>query len=102
MQLTDFDYTLPSELIACYPLAKRSASRLLCLNKQNGQIFHRHFSDLLELISPHDLLVCNNTRVIPARLLGEKETGGKVEILIERILNQHQVLAHVRASKSPK
>jgi len=100
MQTADFDYHLPEELIAQYPLPERTASRLLHLNK-NGCV-DRHFSDLLELIQPDDLLVFNNTQVIPARLHGFKSSGGKLEVLIERVLDEHRVLAHVRASKSPK
>ena len=102
MRLSDFDYTLPQALIARYPLAKRSASRLLCLNKQNGAIAHRQFVDLSELISEDDLLICNNTRVIAARLFGTKDTGGRVEVLVERVLDTHRIFAHVRASKPPK
>lgn len=102
MQLTDFTYNLPQELIARYPLEKRSASRLLCLDKKTGAIIHRQFTDLLDLISQNDLLVCNNTQVISARLFGRKETGGRIEMLVERILDEHRVLAHIRASKSPK
>jgi S-adenosylmethionine:tRNA ribosyltransferase-isomerase len=102
MKLSDFDYELPSELIAKYPLKERSASRLLCLNGQTGQITHKHFKDILSLVTDKDLLVFNNTRVIKARLFGQKATGGQVEMLVERILDQHRVLAHVRASKSPK
>ncbi len=98
----DFDYLLPSELIAKYPLAKRSASRLLCLDRETGEIVHRQFMDLLALVEPNDLLVFNDTRVISARLYGAKASGGKIEILIERVLSQHQALAHIRASKSPK
>lgn len=100
MRVSDFNYELPDELIARYPLAKRSASRLLCLER--GTISHRQFTDLLELIQPNDLLVCNNTQVIAARLLGQKATGGHIEMLIERVLDQHRVLAQIRASKSPK
>lgn len=100
MKLSDFYYELPSELIARYPLKDRSASRLLCLN--NTFLEHRQFVDLISLINCNDLLVCNNSKVIPARLLGQKETGGKVEILIERILDDHRALVHLRASKSPK
>ena len=100
MKTSDFDYHLPSDLIAQYPLAERTASRLLHVADQ--QCFDRVFSDIINLINPGDLLVFNNTKVIPARLHGEKETGGKVEVLIERILDEHRVLAHVRASKSPK
>jgi S-adenosylmethionine:tRNA ribosyltransferase-isomerase len=102
MKLSDFNYDLQEDLIARYPLEKRSASRLLCLNSQTGEIIHRQFTDLLDLITPRDLLVCNNTEVIPARLFGTKETGGRVEMLVERILDDHRVLAHIRASKSPK
>ncbi len=102
MQLSDFEYELPSDLIARYPLEKRSASRLLCLDKKTGEIQHRQFIDLIDLISPNDLLVCNNTQVISARLLGHKQSGGKIEVLVERILDQHRILAHVRASKPPK
>jgi len=100
--LTDFHYDLPNELIARYPLNPRTASRLLCLDKKNGQVQHRHFSDLASLLSPGDLLVFNNTRVIPARLFGHKDSGGKVEIMLERPLDEHRALAHVRASKAPK
>lgn len=102
MRLTDFDYDLPDELIARYPLPERSASRLLCLNHSNGSISHAKFTDLHDFLSPGDLLVCNNSRVIPARLLGQKPTGGQVEVLIERVLDDKSVLAHVRASKTPK
>lgn len=102
MQLSDFDFDLPPELIARYPLEKRSASRLLCLDIKTGAVQHRQFVDLISLINPNDLLVFNNTQVISARLLGNKESGGKVEVLAERILDEHRILAHVRASKSPK
>lgn len=99
MQLSDFDFNLPEELIARYPLPERSASRLLVLNRQTGAITHHQFRDLPELLQPHDLLVFNNSKVIPARLFGTKTTGGKVEILIERILKKQHVLAHVKTSK---
>jgi len=102
MQLSDFNYDLPNELIARYPLEKRSASRLLSLDRRTGDIVHRQFTDLLDMISPNDLLVCNNTEVISARLFGAKATGGRIEMLVERMLDEHRVLAHVRASKSPK
>lgn len=102
MQLHDFHYDLPAELIARYPLPERSASRLLCLDKNNGFIQHKKFTDILSLVSPGDLLVCNNSRVIAARLMGYKETGGQIEILVERILDDHKILAQVRASKTPK
>lgn len=102
MQLTDFNYHLPGELIACYPMPERSASRLLCLDRVNGSIKHAKFTDLVDLLSPGDLLVCNNSRVIPARLLGKKPTGGRVEVLVERVLDDHRILAHMKASKTPK
>lgn len=102
MKLSDFNYQLPDELIARYPLEKRSDSRLLHLNIKSGEIIHRNFSDIVSLLNPGDLLVCNNTRVIPARLFGKKETGGAVEVLVERVLDHRRILAHVRASKSPR
>jgi len=102
MKLSDFDYHLPPELIARFPLAARSASRLLCLNRQTGEIIHRQFTDLPDLLIPQDLLITNNTRVIPARLRGRKKTGGKVEVLVERILDHDRVLAHVRGGGSIK
>lgn len=102
MQLSDFQYDLPSELIARYPLDKRSASRLLCLDGNNGNLKHGQFKDLIDLILPNDLLVFNNTRVIAARLMGKKESGGRIELLVERILDDHSILAHIRASKSPR
>ncbi|SDX44565.1 tRNA preQ1(34) S-adenosylmethionine ribosyltransferase-isomerase QueA [Marinobacter mobilis] len=102
MNVSDFHFDLPDELIARYPLAERSASRLLTLDGLSGAIDHRGFTDLPAFLQPGDLLVFNNTRVIPARLFGRKETGGQLEILVERVLDEHEVLAHVRASKSPK
>ncbi len=102
MKLSDFSFELPERLIAKYPTEKRRASRLLCLNGTSGEVVHRQFAEMLELVNPGDLLVFNNTRVIPARLRGKKATGGQIEVLVERILDDHQVLAHVRASKSPK
>ena len=102
MRVSDFSFTLPNELIARYPQAERSASRLLSLNGNNGDIEHLKFNQIIDQLLPGDLLVFNNTRVIPARVFGMKETGGKVEVLVERILDQHRVLAHIRSSKSPK
>jgi len=102
MKLSDFYYPLPAELIAQQPLAQRSASRLLCVDRRSGRLSDRNFSDLPALLNPGDLLVFNNTRVIPARLYAHKASGGRVEILVERLLNQRQCLAQVRASKSPK
>ncbi|MFA7095219.1 MAG: tRNA preQ1(34) S-adenosylmethionine ribosyltransferase-isomerase QueA [Gammaproteobacteria bacterium] len=102
MRRSDFSYELPDDLIAQYPLPERGASRLLCLEGQTGTIRDRYFSALPELLRPGDLLVFNDTRVIAARLLGVKESGGRVEVLVERVLDEHRVLAHVRASKAPK
>ena len=102
MKRTDFYYQLPDELIARYPAQQRSASRLLCLHRSTGQTQDNQFRDLPDLFQPGDLLVFNNTKVIPARLFGQKETGGKVEVLVERITGEQTCLAHVRASKSPK
>ena len=102
MRVSDFQFELPDRLIARYPLAERRASRLLCLDGPSGELAHRQFADLLEYLQPGDLMVFNNTRVIPARLFGRKETGGQLEILVERVLDSRRVLAHVRSSKSPK
>ncbi|NOS87633.1 MAG: S-adenosylmethionine:tRNA ribosyltransferase-isomerase, partial [Methylococcaceae bacterium] len=102
MKKSDFNYLLPSALIAQKPLPQRDASRLLCLHKHTGQLVDRQFSDFVSLLTEHDLLVFNDTKVIPARLFGNKLSGGKVEILIERILDDQHAIAHVRASKSPK
>ncbi len=102
MKKSDFHYILPEALIAQQPLSERTASRLLAMNRDTGELVNRQFSDLLDLIEADDLLVFNDTRVIPARLFGTKTTGGKIEILIERILDNHHALAHIRSSKSPK
>jgi S-adenosylmethionine:tRNA ribosyltransferase-isomerase len=102
MHRADFSYDLPQELIAQQPLAERSASRLLCLDGEDGKVAHRQFADLPDLLTSKDLLVFNDTRVLPARLYGVKETGGRVEILIERLTGEYTALAHIRASKSPK
>jgi len=102
MQVSDFSFELPDELIASFPLEQRSASRLLCLDGNSGEVVHRQFTDLVDLLRPGDLLVFNNTRVIPARLFGQKESGGKVELLIERVTSDNTALAHVRSSRSPK
>ena len=102
MKLSDFHFELPEELIARYPMESRSASRLLHLDGKSGVLAHKQFTDIVGLLQAGDLLVFNNTRVIPARMLGQKVSGGKVEVLVERILDDHHVLAHVRANKSPK
>lgn len=101
MQRSDFNYQLPDELIAQRPLPQRSASRLLALDGETGACHHLQFTDLPGLLAPGDLLVFNNTRVIPARLWGQKESGGRVEVLIERVTGQCSATAHIRASKSP-
>jgi S-adenosylmethionine:tRNA ribosyltransferase-isomerase len=98
--LSDFDFELPTELIAQHPAAERSASRLL--DGRGNVPVDRCFRDLPSLLQPGDLLVFNNTRVIKARLLGAKLSGGKVEALVERVLPNFEVLMHLRASKSPK
>ncbi|MDH3326790.1 MAG: tRNA preQ1(34) S-adenosylmethionine ribosyltransferase-isomerase QueA [Gammaproteobacteria bacterium] len=102
MQKKDFSFTLPDSLIAQQPCDKRTDSRLLHLTRATGQLEDAQFTDILDLIRPGDLLVMNNTRVIPARLFGKKETGGAVEVLIERIMGENRAMAFVRASKSPK
>ncbi len=102
MRRTDFHFDLPDELIAQYPAAERTASALLCLDGDSGALTDRRFLDLPQLLRAGDLLVFNDTRVIPARLFGQKETGGRVEVLVERVLDERRVLAYVRASKSPK
>lgn len=102
MQLSDYSFTLPDERIARFPTQKRSASRLLVLDKKNGGTRHRIFSDLIDLLVPGDLLVLNNTEVLPARLYGRKESGGKIEIVVERILSSDRALVHLSASKRPR
>ena len=102
MKKSDFNYLLPDALIAQKPLAERDASRLLCMNRDSGERIDRLFTDFIGLIDKCDLLVFNDTKVIPARLFGKKQSGGKVEILIERILDETHSIAHVKASKSPK
>jgi S-adenosylmethionine:tRNA ribosyltransferase-isomerase len=102
MKTRDFYYDLPQQLIAQYPAKQRTDSRLLCVDSKQGTFEDRQFTDFPDRIHPDDVLVFNNTRVIPARLFGRKPTGGKVEILIERITSEHSALAHVRASKTPK
>lgn len=97
--LSDFDFELPQDLIAQTPLAERSASRLLQVRP--GQMADRNFADIVSLLAPGDLLVFNDTRVLKARFFGVKETGGKVEVLVERVIDQRNVHAQIRASKSP-
>ncbi len=102
MLLSDFHFDLPNELIARYPTKQRTASRLLYVNGETGQHCDQQFIDILEHINEGDLLIFNNTRVIPARLYGKKESGGKLEVLVERVLDDKRCLAHIRASKAPK
>jgi len=101
MRTSDFCYELPQRLIARHPLKERATSRLLVVGEK-GDLQDRHFADIVSLIKPGDLLVFNDTRVIPARLFGHKNTGGRVEILVERLLADDLVLAHLRASKTPR
>ncbi|WP_298439842.1 tRNA preQ1(34) S-adenosylmethionine ribosyltransferase-isomerase QueA [uncultured Ferrimonas sp.] len=102
MLVADFQFDLPDELIARYPTEERRASRLLHLDGDSGALNDGQFPDLLELVRPGDLMVFNNTRVIPARVFGQKASGGKFEMLVERVLDSKRVMAHVRCSKSPK
>ncbi len=101
MQLSDFNYQLPEDLIAQKPLSQRSASRLLVVDAASQSFLDREFSGLAEFIDTGDLLVFNNTRVIPARLFGQKKTGGKLEVMVERVLDREYLLAHIRSSKAP-
>lgn len=102
MKLSDFDYQLPPELIAYEPLTERSSSRLLVVDEATARFNDQHFYELSQFLTAGDLLVFNNTKVIPARLYGQKASGGKLEVLIERVQNPQQALAHIRASKAPK
>ncbi|MEM9243926.1 MAG: tRNA preQ1(34) S-adenosylmethionine ribosyltransferase-isomerase QueA [Pseudomonadota bacterium] len=99
MLLDSFNYNLPKELIARYPSKTRSESRLL---QVSDSCYHRVFNELPELIDPNDLLIFNNSRVIPARLFAQKLTGGKIEILIERLLTERTAIAHIKSNKSIK
>jgi S-adenosylmethionine:tRNA ribosyltransferase-isomerase len=101
MRRSDFHYDLPEHLIATHPGPTRSASRLLCLDP-GGLPRDRCFTDLAQLLAPGDLLVCNDTRVIPARLFGRKPTGGRLEVLVERITGTYSALVHLRAAKTPR
>ena len=102
MRVSDFSFDLPDELIARYPQAVRSASRLMAVDGNSGALEHLRFNNVLDKLNAGDLLVFNNTRVIPARVFGTKASGGKIEVLVERIIDNNRLLAHVRASKSPK
>jgi len=102
LKRSDFQFDLPPELIAQQPLPQRSDSRLLRLSKSDGQLDDGHILDLPELLREGDLLVFNNTRVIPARLFGKKDTGGRVEVMLERMVDDSECLAQLRVSKSPR
>jgi len=102
MHINDFDFDLPDELIAQTPLPERNASRLLFVDPVTAILSDRKFADLDDFLQADDLLVFNDTRVIPARLFGRKASGGKVEVMVERVLDDEMLLAHVRASKAPK
>ncbi|WP_428772315.1 tRNA preQ1(34) S-adenosylmethionine ribosyltransferase-isomerase QueA [Vibrio sp.] len=102
MQVSDFHFDLPDELIARYPQPERSASRLLQLDGNSGALVDSNFTDILDQVQAGDLMVFNNTRVIPARMFGRKASGGKLEVLVERMLDDKRILAHIRCSKSPK
>jgi S-adenosylmethionine:tRNA ribosyltransferase-isomerase len=102
MKVSDFSFDLPDHLIAQYPASERTASRLMHLDSATGAITHYRFADLPALVNSGDLMVFNNTRVIPARFYGNKASGGKVEVLLERVLDEHLALVQIRSSKSPK
>ncbi|HSI24119.1 MAG TPA: tRNA preQ1(34) S-adenosylmethionine ribosyltransferase-isomerase QueA [Methylotenera sp.] len=102
MRTQDFDFNLPEALIAQHPTHLRNASRLLHLEGQTGKLHDKSFIDLPDYIHAGDLLIFNDTRVIKARLYGTKASGGALEILVERVLDAHHVLAHIRASRAPK
>ena len=99
MKTSDFDYNLPEELIAEYPLESRSASRLLIYN---NQIEHKFFNDILDYFDEGDLLVLNNTSVIPARIFGKKDSGGQVEVMLERFMENNKALVQIKSGNSPK
>jgi len=102
MRVSDFSFDLPTELIARFPKTDRTGSRLMLLEGDSGAITDLGFKDILAQLNAGDLLVFNNTRVIPARMFGQKSSGGKIEVLVERLIDKNTVLAHIRASKSPK
>lgn len=102
MKLDDFDYALPRELIAQFPSSERPASRLLHLDGRTGVASDRQFREIAMLLAPGDVMVFNDTRVIKARLAGRKKTGGRVEVLVERVLSGNEALAQVRASHPPR
>lgn len=101
MRLSDFDYELPGELVAQAPLSERTRSRLLHLDGATGSFTDRRFTDLPALLSAGDVLIFNDTKVIKARLNGRKQTGGRIEVLIERVVAEREALAQLRASHAP-
>ena len=101
MKVSDYHYDLPDALIAQYPPEKRSASRLLTVLK-DAPLSNKSIGDIVDYLAPGDLMVLNNTRVIPARLHGQKDTGGRIEVLLERVTDSHEFIAQIRASKAPK
>ena len=102
MRTQDFDFRLPQELIAQFPTEARRASRLLALDGRDGRLQDHVFADLLDFVQPHDVIIFNDTRVIKARVFGAKQTGGQVEMLLERVLDERHALAQIRASHAPK
>jgi len=102
MKTQDFDFDLPAELIAQHPAQHRTSSRLLYLNSSLGQLYDQQFVNLKNHLRSGDVMVFNDTRVVKARLFGQKESGGKVEVMVERVLDEHHVLAVIRASHAPK
>ena len=102
MKRSDFTYVLPEDLIAQRPEPNREDSRLLVLDRHSGAVADKQFNALPALLLPGDLLIFNDSRVIPARLFGHKDTGGKVELLVERVTGEKSLLAQIKASKSPK
>ena len=97
----DFSFELPENLIAQQPTTERTQSRLLVM-EPNGQVSDKQFTDLISYLKPEDCLIFNNTKVIPARLFGQKLTGAKIEMMVERVLDESTILTHIRASRSPK
>ena len=102
MKLADFDYALPPELIAQTPAPERAASRLLHLDGASGAMRDLAFRDIVDLVEPHDVLVLNDTRVIKARLFGRKTSGGRIEILVERVIASNEVWAQMNVSHPPR
>lgn len=102
MRLSDFSFIVPKSLIAFYPCRIRSKCRLLVMNGQTGAIFHTYFFKIVNEINSGDLIILNDTKVIPARLFGYKESGGRIEVLVERVLNHNSILARINGSKKIK